>query len=72
MKTTLVLKEMTLSEKLGIMEEIWADLSENEVKYSPPDWHGRVLEERRKLMESGEVGFTDWETAKREIQDRIS
>ena len=63
MKVTLPLKEMTVSEKLGIMEEIG---------YSPPDWHDRILEERSRLSESGEVGFTDWETAKRQINDRVS
>jgi hypothetical protein len=72
MKTALPLKEMTVSEKIGIMEEIWSDLSISSGEYSPPDWHGRILEERSRLIESGEVGFTDWETAKREIRDRVS
>ncbi len=72
MKITLPLKEMTVSEKIGIMEEIWSDLSSAEEGYSPPDWHGRILEERSRLTESGEVGFTDWETAKRQIKDRVS
>lgn len=72
MKITLPLKDMTVSEKIGIMEEIWADLSSIREGYSPPDWHDRILEERARLAESGEVGFTDWETAKKQIKDRIS
>ncbi len=72
MKVTLPLKEMTVPEKIGIMEEIWSDLSSVESGYSPPDWHERILEERSRLAESGEVGFTDWETAKKEIQNRVS
>ncbi|RLA38714.1 MAG: acyl-protein synthetase [Gammaproteobacteria bacterium] len=72
MKVSLPLQETTVSEKIGIMEEIWSDLSRTELGYSPPDWHGRILEERRKLGDSGEVGFTDWETAKKEINDRDS
>ena len=72
MKIALPLKEMTVTEKIGIMEEIWNDLSSVTAEYSPPDWHGRILEERSRLAESGEVGFTDWEIAKREIRDRVS
>jgi hypothetical protein len=72
MKIALPLKEMTVSEKIEIMEEIWTDLSSVNTGYSPPDWHERILEERTRLAGSGEVGFTDWETAKREIRDRVS
>ena len=72
MKGTLTLSEMTVPEKLGIMEEIWADLSRVAGDYTPPEWHGRVLEERVRLAESGDVGFTDWEEAKKEIRGRVS
>lgn len=72
MKVTLPLKEMTVSEKIGIMEEIWSDLSSPGEGYTPPGWHSRVLGERLRLAESGEVGFTEWETAKKQIKDRIS
>ena len=71
MKVTLPLKDMTISEKIGIMEEIWSDLATTGQAYSPPDWHGLILEERSRLVESGEVGFTDWDTAKRQIKDRL-
>jgi hypothetical protein len=72
MKISLPLNEMTISEKIGVMEEIWQDLSKAEDSYSPPEWHSRVLEERRRLAESGTVGFTDWDVAKQEIRDRVS
>lgn len=72
MKITLALSDMTVPETIGIMEEIWADLSKATADYAPPDWHGRVLEERVKLAKSGKVGFTDWELAKKQIRDRVS
>ncbi len=71
MKVTLPLKQMTISEKIGIMEEIWSDLSSTEIGYTPPVWHEHVLEERAKLADSGEVGYTDWEIAKKQIRDRV-
>ena len=36
MKITLPLKEMTVSDKIGIMEEIWSDLAIVDNGYSPP------------------------------------
>lgn len=70
-KVALPLKEMSLMQKMDVMEEIWKDLSCSVAEYSPPDWHGSILAERKRLAESGEVGFSDWETAKQEIQNRI-
>lgn len=72
MKLDSPLKDMTLSEKIGIMEELWSDLSQTGTEYEPPDWHDRVLEERRRLAEFGEIGFTDWKSAKKEIRDPTS
>jgi hypothetical protein len=69
---SLPLKEMTIAQKIGAMEEIWSDLSNSEKAYSPPAWHERILEARGQLAESGEVGFTDWEIAKKQINDRVS
>ncbi len=72
MPITLPLKEMTLSDKIRAMEDIWANLSENEPNYSPPEWHGEVLKDRKRRLEAGEIGFTDWEVAKKEIREAVS
>ena len=72
MKTVLDLNDMTISETIAIMEEIWSHLSNTGDAYAPPDWHGRILEERSRLAHTGEVGFTNWETAKKQIIDRVS
>jgi hypothetical protein len=72
MKHLLQLKEMTTAEKVQVMEEIWADLSDPESGFTPPDWHRQVLEERTKGILNGGQQFTDWETAKEEIRNRVS
>ena len=72
MKVTLPLNEMTVAEKIGVMEEIWNNLSNAQEGIRPPDWHGRILEERSRLAESGDVGYTDWATAKAQIRGRVS
>ncbi len=67
MKIALPLDEMSVSDKISVMEDLWADLTRSASRYSPPDWHGKILEVRSELAKAGEVGFTDWETAKKEI-----
>ncbi len=69
MTLTPSLEEMTLSEKIGLMEEIWTHLTKTS-SYAPPGWHAQIVAERRRLAEAGQAGFTDWETAKKEIRDR--
>ena len=72
MNYTLPLREMSLSDKLQAMEAIWMDLSNQDSGYVPPQWHNEILKERQKRIDSGDISFTDWEVAKKEIRERIS
>jgi len=45
------------------------DLTSKEV--SSPDWHGKVLAERDRLIASSEEKFVDWETAKRQLRKEL-
>lgn len=36
-----------------------------------PDWHGEVLAERERLIESGEDQLVDWETAKEQLRNEL-
>ena len=44
------------------------DLSRKEEAIESPEWHREVLEERERLIASGEARFIDWEQAKAEIR----
>ena len=72
MPVTLPLSDMTVSEKLQLMEALWADLSRNADAFESPDWHREVLEERERRIASGEARFSDWEQAKAGIRKRVS
>jgi len=72
MSVTLPLNEMSLSEKLQVMEALWEDLSRNSDAFGSPAWHETVLEEREKKIAAGEAHFTDWEKAKADIRNRVS
>jgi len=72
MPVTLPLSEMTVSEKLQLMETLWADLTRNPDALESPEWHRDVLEERERRIASGEARFSDWEQAKADIRKRVS
>jgi len=69
---TLPLSDMTVSEKLHLMEALWADLSRNADALETPEWHREVLEYRERRVACGEALFTDWEQAKADIRKRVS
>jgi hypothetical protein len=62
---------MTVAEKLRMMETLWADLTRNEEQFESPEWHGAVLRERAARVKQGKESFMDWETAKRQLRDRV-
>lgn len=63
---------MTITEKLRIMEELWDDLRTRAEGVPVPQWHKDLLEERERLIETGEAQFDDWETARKRITERAS
>jgi hypothetical protein len=72
MQTAVDFRQMTLTEKLGLMEALWDELCRREEEIPVPDWHQQVLDERERQIEEGKAIFTDWETAKKRIAKRIS
>ena len=71
MSPTIDLQEMTTSEKLRLMEELWQNLSQTALEVASPEWHGDVLAERDRLIDSGEETFIDWETAKKRLREEL-
>jgi hypothetical protein len=71
MEAILPLDKMTVAEKLRAMEALWTDLSRNEAQIESPAWHGDVLHDREAKIKSGAETFMDWETAKKQLRDRL-
>ncbi len=71
MEITLPLEQMTVAEKLRVMEAIWADLSRHEENVPSPAWHEQVLKEREERIKSGQEKYISWGTAKQELRDRF-
>ena len=65
--TTAEVKNLSLEEKLRLMESLWLDLREHAVAADIPEAHKRLLDERRARAESGEVALHDWDDVKDSI-----
>ena len=72
MPINLPLKDMTLREKLAVMESLWEDLARTPEAIEPPAWHKTVLDERQQRVADGTSRFVDWETAKKDIRSKLS
>ncbi len=72
MSVTLPLHEMSVPEKLRVMESLWEDLSRNSDALDSPDWHKAALMERKARVASGKTSYMDWERAKKEIRRRAA
>jgi len=71
MNISLPLDQMTVEEKLQVMEAIWDDLSRHADELQPPSWHADALARREAAVASGEETFEDWEIAKQRIEKDI-
>lgn len=71
-RVDLPLSQLTFSEKLDLLETIWADLSREEDKLESPAWHKEVLEDRDSAYAAGKVSVSNWEKAKERIRKNVS
>ena len=72
MKLDLPLDQMSVADKLQIMEAIWDDLSRHAQDQAIPEWHQEVLAEREKKLAEGTEQVLDWETAKKQLRREIN
>jgi hypothetical protein len=69
-KAEISIDNLTVIQKLNLMERLWVDLSRNPSDVPSPEWHGDVLVKRRQLVEKAEIEFVDWSDAKKRLQHR--
>ncbi len=71
MQKTLPLNEMTITEKLVVINQIWDDLMRNPENVPSPEWHKDVLSARSERVKSGEAHFKDFDSVKSELQSEF-
>lgn len=64
--------KLSTAEKLAVMEALWSDLHGGLEESAPPDWHRRILDERKRLIDSGEAVYEDWSRVKHELGNRTA
>jgi putative addiction module component (TIGR02574 family) len=67
-RVDLPISDLSLAQKLDLMEALWADLSRDDKNLESPAWHREVLEDRLKAFEAGKISASDWEEAKRRLR----
>jgi putative addiction module component (TIGR02574 family) len=67
----LSLDQLTVTEKLILMEQLWNDLSQRPENVPSPEWHGNVLAERIAAVREGRTSFVDWNEAKQRLRARL-
>ena len=69
MNVTLPLDQMTISEKLQAIEEIWEDLCRSAKDVPSPSWHADVLRAREDRVKEGTAKYVEWGAAKKSVRD---
>ncbi len=71
MQKTLPLDEMTISEKLVAINQIWEDLVRTPNDVPSPEWHKDVLSARANRVKNGEAHFKDFNSVKSELRSEF-
>jgi hypothetical protein len=70
MLPVLPLDQMTVEEKLQLMEILWEDLSRNPESIPSPAWHGEVLAERERKIDEGKAKFLSLDEVRKNLQEK--
>jgi len=62
---------LTITEKLGLMELLWQDISRDPDNVEVQERHLRTLEERERALANSETAFVDFEEAMSNIRSRM-
>ncbi len=68
---TLNVRQLSVSEKIALMERLWESLSASDELSEPPEWHEAVLREREAEWKDRHEVSQDWEVAKEEIRKQL-
>jgi len=71
MHLAMPLQQMTATDKLQAIEEIWADLVRESENMPSPAWHGDVLCARERRIADGTSRFLDIADAKQAVREQL-
>ena len=62
------IEKMTVRERLQVIELLWDSITHSSEDIEPPVWHSEILNDRKKIIESGKA---DWLTMD-ELREELS
>jgi hypothetical protein len=62
---------MTTADKIRTMELLWENLCQNSSDLLSPTWHGEILKERSKKLETDNSSAIDWDIAKNSLRKSL-
>jgi hypothetical protein len=68
----LPLSELTLAQKLHLMEALWDELVKDEQTLESPRWHEEVLKDREEALAAGKATVSGWAEARDRIRKNAS
>ena len=71
-KIDVPIAQLSFTQKLDLMEMLWADMVGNEKNLESPAWHEAVLSDREAALDAGKVTVSNWEEAKERIKKNVS
>ncbi|MFN0276972.1 MAG: addiction module protein [Pyrinomonadaceae bacterium] len=67
---SLPLDKMTFSEKMEVIDTIWADILRNPDDIEWPSWHEAYLNQTEEKIANGTAKFIDLETAEKNLLEQ--
>jgi putative addiction module component (TIGR02574 family) len=61
------IQNLSIDEKLQIMELIWEDLGQRAEEVPVHDWQQELLDSREKAVQEGRAKFLDWGEVKKSL-----
>jgi putative addiction module component (TIGR02574 family) len=69
--SSISIENLSVADKLVLMERLWDDLSRCPANVASPGWHGDVLDSRRDAVRQGRAAFVEWDRAKQRLRERL-
>ena len=63
--------QLSFTQKLDLMETLWADMIIHEKNLEAPAWHETILNDRKAALDAGKVTVSSWEEAKERINHSV-
>ena len=64
--------QLSFTQKLDLMEMLWADMADNEKNLESPAWHEAILNDREAALNAGKTTVSSWEEAKERIKKNVA